>query len=162
MSEPKTELVSGKPIPDDYSHTSLKSNGQQQDYIVLTEAERAKGFIRPVRDSYIHAGDPLRGQLERLEKPYLSNNGKTYIAVDRFEVSPGTKAGKFLTEQEVKQIEKTGRYGGCGGLTKMARSIAETYARDPKFYSGTFCVHCGTHFMLSQFVWDGTNENVGS
>jgi hypothetical protein len=41
----------------------------------------------------------------------------------------------------------------------MGRSIAETYARDPKFYGGTFCVRCGKHFPLfiegrSQFRWD--------
>lgn len=36
----------------------------------------------------------------------------------------------------------------------MGRALAETYARDPYFYSGTFCVHCGAHFDLSQFDWE--------
>ena len=101
-----SELISGKPVPDDWSHTKLKPNGQQEDYIVLTEAERAKGFIRPIRTSYIHIP--------------------------------------------------------CGGVTRMDRAIAETYARNPKFYSGTFCVHCRKHFPLDEFVWDGTDETVGS
>ena len=28
-------------------HRKLKPNGQQQDYVVLAEEERAKGFVRP-------------------------------------------------------------------------------------------------------------------
>lgn len=52
--------------------------------------------------------------------------------------------------------------GGCGALTQMALPIAETYARDPKFYNGTFCVGCRTHHPLKEFVWDGTQETVGS
>ena len=50
----------------------------------------------------------------------------------------------------------------CGSLTSMGRSIAETYARDPSFYSGTFCVNCHKHFPLDQFVWEGTAEQLGS
>ncbi len=50
----------------------------------------------------------------------------------------------------------------CGAVTKMARSIAETYARDPKFYGGTFCIKCEKHFPLDEFVWERTHEIVGS
>ncbi len=35
-------------------HRNLKENGQQQDYVVLAEEERSKGFVRPVRNSYKH------------------------------------------------------------------------------------------------------------
>src|SRR4051794_38768142 len=52
----KQELVSGAPVPEDRSHTELKSNGQQKDYVVLTPEERAKGFVRPVRQKYQHVG----------------------------------------------------------------------------------------------------------
>lgn len=31
---------------------------QAEAYLVLSEAERAKGFVRPVRRSYIHTGGP--------------------------------------------------------------------------------------------------------
>ena len=62
-----------------------KSNGQNEAYLVLSEEERAKGFIRPVRRTYIHEE--------------------------------------------------------CGTVTTMSVAIAETYARDPKFYGLTFC--CG-------------------
>lgn len=33
---------------------SIGPDGQQRDYIVLSDAERAKGFVRPVRRSYVH------------------------------------------------------------------------------------------------------------
>jgi hypothetical protein len=53
------------------------------------------------------------------------------------------------------------RVGGCGSVTTMALSLAETYARDPSFYFGTFCAMCCQHFPLDQFVWEGTMEQVG-
>jgi len=52
--------------------------------------------------------------------------------------------------------------GGCGTRTTMELAIAETYARDPKFYTGAFCGDCRKHFPLDQFVWEGTTEQVGS
>lgn len=101
-------LADGSAISED--HRDLKPNGQQKDYVVLSDAERAKGFVRPVRQSYRH-----------------------------------TK---------------------CGGVTTMSRPIAETYARDPYFYSGTFCVDCGKHFPVGdegEFVWiDAPDEKVGT
>jgi hypothetical protein len=100
----KVTLTDGSPVTSD--HRELKANGQQKGYVVLSEEERAKGWVRPYRDSYIHKS--------------------------------------------------------CGGVTTMGRPIAETYARDPSFYSGTFCVNCGAHFPLDQFVWDGTDIQVGA
>jgi hypothetical protein len=101
-------LADGRPVTPD--HRELKANGQQRDYVVLTDDERAKGFIRPVRDSYVHLK--------------------------------------------------------CGSVTRMSSRIAETYARDPYFYSGTFCVGCGAHFPVGdddgEFVWDGTDQKVGT
>lgn len=32
----------------------IQENGQHSDYWVLSAAERAKGFVRPVRQKYIH------------------------------------------------------------------------------------------------------------
>lgn len=93
-------LTTGHPVPDDWSHTELTASGQQKAYIVLSEAERAKGFVRPFRDAYRH-----------------------------------------LT---------------CGKITTMSRDIAETYARDPTFYSGTFCTTCRAHFPIGEdgeFTW---------
>ena len=50
----------------------------------------------------------------------------------------------------------------CGTRTKIGTPIAETYARDPKFYGRTFCVGCNTHLSVSEFVWDGSKLDVGS
>lgn len=100
-----TQLVGGKPITEDHRDINPES-GQQKGYIVLTPDERAKGFIRPIRRSYLHTS--------------------------------------------------------CGAVTTMNQEIAETYARDPSFYSGTFCISCRKHLPLTEFVWDGTRDIVGS
>lgn len=100
-------LTDGSPVPADGSHKELRPDGQQKGYIVLSAEERAKGFVKPVRRSYVHA--------------YPS---------------------------------ETNRQIGCGVETTMGSALAETYARDPRFYSGTFCVGCKSHFPLNQFLWD--------
>ena len=84
----------------------------------------------------------------------LKPNGqqKGYVVL-----SPEERAKGF-----VRPVRKAYIHITCGTLTSMGLAIAETYARDPKFYSGTFCAGCRLHFPLSQFVWDGTNEQVGS
>lgn len=82
--------------------------GQQKDYVVLCETERAKGFVRPFRDAYRH-----------------------------------------LT---------------CGTVTTMGVGLSETYARDPSFYGGTFCVRCQAHFPVGEdgeFVWVEKNGTEG-
>lgn len=106
----KTTLTDGSPVTPD--HRELRPNGQQKGYVVLSEEERSKGYIEPVRTKYVH----------------------------------------------IK----------CGAVTIMASSIAETYARDPYFYGGTFCVACGAHFPVGprenggEFLWDGTDQEVGT
>lgn len=161
MNDEKRTLVDGRPVPEDGSHTELKENGQQKDYVVLSQTERQKGFVRPVRTNYVHVGKKLRGDLERFEEP-RTIDGKPYAGIDRFEIGDGKKAGTYLTQDQVDQVTRTGFYDGCGGLTTMSREIAETYARDPSFYGATFCYHCREHLPLNEFVWQGTNEQVGS
>lgn len=73
---------------------------QNEAYLILSAEERAKGFVRPVRQSYVHSA--------------------------------------------------------CGVVTRMSLALAETYARDPKFYGSTYCVGCGMHLPVSEFIWDGT------
>ena len=89
-------------ITDDPSKVSTERDayGMQKDYLVLSEAERAKGFLRPVMCTYIHEM--------------------------------------------------------CGTETTMALAIAETYAAQPTFYSGTYCARCHGHFPVGpngEFVW---------
>lgn len=79
---------------------------QAEVYLVLSEAERAKGFVRPWRDQYVHRD-------------------------------------------------------GCGARTTMGHQIAETYARDPKFYGGTYCVGCRMHRPVSEFRWIEQNGAEG-
>lgn len=104
----KQMLTDGSEVTED--HRELKSNGQQKGYVVLSDEERSRGFVRPVRRSYVHLK--------------------------------------------------------CGGTTTMGQALAETYARDPSFYSGTFCCDCGTHFPVGadgEFVWkDAPSEKVGT
>jgi hypothetical protein len=50
----------------------------------------------------------------------------------------------------------------CGTVTTMGRALSETYARDPQFYSHTFCVNCNQHLPVSEFVWALDNTEVGS
>ena len=48
------------------------------------------------------------------------------------------------------------RHQTCGKITTMGRALAETYARDPSFYSGTFCATCRGHFPVGEdgeFTW---------
>lgn len=83
--------------------------GQHGAYWVLSEEERDRGFIRPVRHKYVHSV--------------------------------------------------------CGVETKMSTPLAETYARDPKFYGATFCTGCNNHFPVGahgDFVWSDTEEKVGT
>ena len=115
-------LTDGSPVTPDHREIN-PSTGQQKGYLVLSEEERAKGFLRPVRQTYIHTG-----------------------------INP-----KMCGSVLVRAGDR-----GCGARTTMALSIAETYARDPGFYSGTFCVSCREHRPLAEFIWDGTTEMVGS
>jgi len=86
--------------------TDTEPTPQAEVYLVLSDEERAKGFVRPVRSKYVH--------------------------------------------------EK------CGTVTTMSQAIAETYARDPKFYGATYCCHCRLHAPVSEFTWDKSNEGVGT
>lgn len=153
------QLASGEPVPVDRSHVETKGNGQQKDYVVLTPAERAKGFVRPVRDAYRHVGLDICGSNLG---PW--NHGDSFVAT----VCGGLKGhsgehghdGKHrvfvATQPQLDRLQETGRFKGCDAVTTMSQSIAETYARDPAFYSGTFCTTCREHFPVGErgeFTW---------
>lgn len=75
-----------------------------------------------------------------------------------------------LAEEErakgyVRPVRRTYTHLKCGDTTTMGQTIAETYARDPKFYSGTFCCGCGAHFPVGEkgeFVWLDDGSKVGT
>lgn len=96
--------------PNDPGLRKIEPSGMQETYLILSDEERAKGFIRPLRRSYKHVT--------------------------------------------------------CGMVTNMGLKLCETYARDPGFYGGTFCVACGAHYNLlkdgkRQFHWVEDGKGVG-
>jgi len=140
--------------------------GQHEIYLVLSEEERAKGFVRPFRDAYVHVGKKLHyHSVDRIfEKPEKNeHNNKYYVAVLNVMGSEGKIiGGSYVTQDELDAWKNDRRVGGCGAVTTMGRALSETYARDPNFYGATFCVACNKHLPVAEFVWDGTNETVGS
>lgn len=150
----KTTLTDGSPVTSD--HRELLPNGQQKGYVVLSEEERAKGFVRPVRTTYKHVGkQPAHSLRELTTEEHEEYDKYGYVAYEDYNAGPDEACtGRFWTAEQLK--------GGCQIVTIMGVALAETYARDPKFYGGTFCCGCGKHFPVDEFVWEGTNEKVGS
>lgn len=79
---------------------------------------------------------------------------------------PQAKAYLVLSQEErdkgfTRPYRDTYVHNHCGRATTMSRSIAETYARDPKFYGATYCVGCMRHLPVTEFTWDD-GEVVGS
>ena len=151
MSEPKTELTDGGPVPADGAHAQLRADGQQKGYVVLSPEERAKGFVRPVRRTYLHVGMRPQHPLRDLTPDEQERHkGFGYVKFEAYPDAETTGAlGRYWTEKQLTS--------GCGAATTMGRSLAETYARDPKFYGGTFCVKCGAHYPVGEhgeFVWE--------
>lgn len=143
----------------DQIDATLLPNGQQKTYLVLPDEERAKGFVRPVRDSYKHVGIPgprfpLRDLTAEEQEQYASSG---YVKREDYPETQrvGSAVGRYWTQQQLDSVGK-----GCGTVTTMSRTLAETYARDPRFYSGTFCARCATHLPVGErgeFVWmDGS------
>lgn len=145
--------------------------GQHSIYLTLSEEDRAKGFVRPVRDTYMHVGRLLKyHSIDRMFSESEIQGMKTagyynapYVAALNVVDGEGKKVGAtYVTQEELDAWQKGERFGGCGTVTTMAKAIAETYAHNPKFYGATFCVKCNQHLPVNEFVWDGTNEEVGS
>jgi len=66
-----------------------------------------------------------------------------------------------LKTEFIRPVRQTYVHKTCGTSTSMALAIAETYARDPKFYGSTYCVRCQMHRPVSEFNWEDGTE-VGS
>ena len=150
---PKVTLTDGSPVTADHKEID-PATGMQKGYVVLSEEERAKGYVRPVRRAYRHVGVkpefPVRDLTDE-EKARVRND---YVAFEAYPEERAPVTGRYWTQAQLN--------GGCGAVTVMGHTLAETYARDPKFYGGTFCVGCGKHLPVAEFVWDGTDEVVGS
>lgn len=128
-------------------------------YLVLSENERKKGFVRPLRRSYKHAGAPgPKYPLRDLTAEEIERwQGSGYVKFEVYPESELPKTGKFWTQEALKSVGQ-----GCNTVTTMSQAIAETYARQPYFYGATYCVHCEKHLPVSEFVWIDDGERVGS
>ncbi len=136
--------------------------GQHVSYWVLSAEELAKGFVRPVRQSYVHVGtagpqQPLRDLTDEEKERFATCN---YVGFEAYPESESPVTGRFWTRAQLDSVGK-----GCGETTLMGQKLAETYARNPAFYSATFCVSCRDHFPVGksgEFVWAGSDERVGT
>ena len=149
--------------PDSDEHREVEpETGMQKDYVVLSAEERAKGFQRPVRRSYKHVGRRPKYELRDLTpKEQETHKGCDYVKYETYpelrEPGSGSVVGRFWTQKDLDS--------GCGTVTTMGLALAETYARDPKFYSGTFCCGCRTHLDVGEggeFVWVDDGTRVGT
>ncbi len=93
---------------------------------------------------------------EELAKGFIRPVRKVYLHVGDNPVFSKNKETGYAVLVQVQGKE------ACGTRTVMNQTIAETYARDPKYYGSTFCCSCGKHIPVDQFVWEGTDERVGS
>lgn len=158
---PQVTLTDGSPVTPDHREID-QLTGQQRGYVVLSAEERAKGFVRPVRRSYVHVGIagptfPLRDLTEQEIETYGAHG---HVKYEEYPEDRRPSLGRFWTQQE---LDAVGR--GCGVETTMGQALAETYARQPDFYSGTFCAGCRVHRPVGadgEFVWSGTDERVGT
>jgi len=152
-SEGSTGAPTDEQLPD----------GQYKDHWILSEEERSKGFIRPVRSVYRHVGIPgPKGELRDLDVKQEELFGD--CGYMKFEVYPENElpmTGRFWTEAELNSIDQ-----GCGTETTMAsQALSETYAREPRFYGSTFCVGCGDYFPVGErgeFIWTDDGTRVGT
>lgn len=134
-------------------------DGQAKDHWILSDEERAKGFIRPVRASYRHVGLP-RPRFELRDLTPEEHERYDKFAYVKFEPYPpgGACVGRYWTQAQLESR-------GCGVVTSMPRKIAETYAAQPDYYGSTFCCGCGKYLPVGdfgEFVWEGTLERVGT
>lgn len=121
----------------------------QEKYLVLSEAERVKGYVRPLRRAYRHVGPhgprhPLRDLTDEERERY-----DEYVKFEEYPEDSST-LGRFWTQAQLDAK-------GCGTVTTMGFELAETYARDPQFYGGTYCAGCLNHFPVGpegEFVWE--------
>lgn len=138
---------------------------QNAAYLVLSSAERAKGFVRPVRGVYVHVGiaapkHPLRDLTDEEHERYGQNGYVKYEAYPADEPTMSSVVGRFWTQPALDSVGK-----GCGAVTTMGRTLAETYARNPGFYSATYCAGCQMHRPVGadgEFIWNGTDERIGT
>src|SRR2546429_9191259 len=91
-------------------------------YLVLPEEERAKGFVRPFRNKYIHKGErptyPLTDLTPEQQERYKDVG---YVKYEKYPEGSDS-LGRYWTQEQLDS--------GCGAETVMGRALSETYARE--------------------------------
>ncbi len=120
---------------------------------------------RKLVDNLIHGA----GAVPPVDRSQRTLTDGSPVTDDHREIGPdGLQKGYVVLNEDerkrgfIRPFRDAYRHLKCGKITTMSRPLAETYARDPEFYSGTFCSTCRTHFPVGadgEFTWyemDGT------
>lgn len=75
----------------------------------------------------------------------------------QYENHPTIDEGEF--EQKIRDTYV--HVDGCGASTTMKGDLPESVARDPSYYSKTFCTGCNDYVPVEEVEWkDGENWRV--
>lgn len=96
--------------------------------------------------------DPLDPRLHHGGDDKERNQNEVYLVLPQTE----------RVTDAVRPFRNEYRHLVCDSLTSMGRELSETYAKDPKFYSFTYCCKCRKHSPVNEFVWTADGKAVGS
>lgn len=145
---------------------------QSQRFVDAAEAALKKAEAPAVDRSKVCTTSGRPADVVRAEQTNETGQHKDYIVLCPDERAKGFVRPYRDAYRHVGKLQElvsdnsrpshTVRVGGCGSVTKMGHALSETYARDPKFYSHTFCVGCNRHLPVEEFVWMDDEQPVGS
>ena len=107
---------------------------------------------------------------KKIDEPKTCLTDGSPVTPEHKEINPVTGMQKgyvVLCPEEIAQREFVKpvrfkyRHLKCRVITTISIELAETFACDPQFYSGTFCSFCRNHFPLNEFIWMEDGENLG-
>ncbi len=148
-------------MSDYFDYGQKKVDGQYERYpsSVLRNEDGTLAFKQPIRNAYRHTGSvgpeyPLR---ELTDEEHERYDQYRYVRCEVYPQDGRHVLGRYWTQAQLDAIGK-----GCGTVTTMrGDDLCLTYATNPTYYGRTFCVGCGEHLPLDQFVWlpDGVPLN---
>lgn len=107
MSDEKITTLHGTPIAELREQHAREPIGQHHDYIVLTDEERAKGFVEPVRRSYVHEKCGVRTTMgQKLAETYARDPafyGATFCCGCNAHFPVGA-AGEFVWDGTTQKV----------------------------------------------------------
>lgn len=126
-------------------------DGENEAYLVLSEEERVKGFVRPVRGSYLHLGRTVCGKVRNNGE--RDRTGRQWVCTGELHHEGVCYTWKAVSDEAVLPASHDHLLGGCGTVTTMGQALAETWARDVSFYNRTWCAECRDHRPATEFRW---------